>query len=165
MNYTHYYILKHGPTHVVRFYVVRFPGTIPSSGEEKIIILGVIMACLIKVYGEAGKFQEGTQAIETMTEAKTNLKTPTASKGLSPNDLAVLALQEVIRYFWLGIHDLGLLCMVSVRIRQLTRNGRVWRRVVRSMFPKHPFEVNVVGVDAFVAEFVLFPANYFFNID
>ena len=113
------------------------------------------MACLIKVYGEAGKFQEGAQAIETMAEAKTNLKTPTASKGLSSNDLAVLALQEVIRYFWLGIHDLGRVSMLSVRTRQSTRNGRVWRRVVRAMFPQHPFEVNVVDVDAFVAAFVL----------
>ena len=96
-----------------------------------------------------------------MAEAKTSSKTLTAPNTLSSNNLAILALQEVIRYFWLGIHDLGRVSMLSVRTRQSTRNGRVWRRVVRAMFPQHPFEVNVVGVDAFVAEFVLFPANYY----
>ena len=91
-----------------------------------------------------------------MAEAKTDSKTLTASNGLSPYDLAVLALQEVIRYFWLGIYDLGRVSMLSVRTHQSTMNGRVWRRVVRAMFPQHPFEVNVVDVDAFVAAFVLY---------
>ena len=91
-----------------------------------------------------------------MMETKTSSKTLTASNGLSSNDLAVLALREVIRYFWLGIRDLGLVSMLSVRTRESTKNGRVWRRVVRAMFPQHPFEVNVVDVDAFVAAFVLY---------
>ena len=90
-----------------------------------------------------------------MAEAKTNSKSLAASNGLSSNDLAVLALQEVIRYVWLDIHDLGRVSMLSARARQLTRNGRVWRRVVRGMFPQHPFEVNVVGVGAFVTTCVL----------
>ena len=88
-----------------------------------------------------------------MAEAKTNSETLTVSNGLSSNDLAVLALQEVIRYFWLGTHDLGRVSMLSVRARQLTRNGRVWRRIVRAMFPRHPFEVSVVDVGAYVAAF------------
>ena len=82
-------------------------------------------------------------AIETMAEAKTSSTTLKASYGLLSNDLAVLGLQEVIRYFWLDIHDLGHVSMLSVRTRQSARNGRVWRRVVRSMFPQHPFEVNI----------------------
>ena len=78
-----------------------------------------------------------------MAEAKTSSKTLTAPNALSSNNLAILALQEVIRYFWLGINDLGLVSMLSVRTRELTRNGRVWRRVVRAMFPQHPFEVHL----------------------
>ena len=115
---------------------------------------------MLKACGKRSKFQEDKQAIEAMAEAKMNPETLTASDGLSSNDLAVLALQEVIRYFWLGIHDLGLVSMLSIRTCQSTRNGRVWRRVVRAMFPQHPFEVNGVGFDAFFAAFVLNSTNY-----
>ena len=66
-----------------------------------------------------------------------------ASRGLSSNDLAVLGLQEMIRYFWFGINELGLLSMLSVRVHEAARNGRAWRRAVRAMFPHHPFEVDL----------------------
>ena len=76
-----------------------------------------------------------------MAEAKTNARRLTTSHGLSSNDLAVLGIQEVIRYFWLGIDELGLVSTLSVRARQISKNGRAWRRAVRAMFPRHPFEV------------------------
>ena len=90
-------------------------------------------------------------AIETMAEAKTSSTTLKASYGLLSNDLAVLGLQEVIRYFWLGINDLGVVSMLSVHTHKSARNGRVWRRVVRTLFPQHPFEVNVDGLVVRVA--------------
>ena len=107
-----YYILKHGPAHVFRICVVRFSRIIC---EEKIIIL----KCrgnnsVLKVKGGSDKFQVDEQAIEMMAEAKPNSKMPATTQGLSSNDLVVLALQEVIRYFWLGIHDLGRVSMLSV---------------------------------------------------
>ena len=72
-----------------------------------------------------------------------------ASRGLSSNDLAVLGLQEMIRYFWFGINELGLVSMLSVHTRKLSRNGRAWRRAVRSLFPHHPFEVMLIRTVVF----------------
>ena len=85
-------------------------------------------------------FQQGKMSFE-MTEAKTDATTLATSHGLSSNDLAVLGIQEVIRYFWLGINELGLVSTLSVRARHISTNGRAWRRAVRALFPYHPFEV------------------------
>ena len=91
----------------------------------------------------ANMFQKEKFHVE-MAEAKTSsTRRVTTSPALSSNDLAALGLQEVIRYFWFGINELGLLSMLSVRVHEAARNGRAWRRAVRAMFPHHPFEVDV----------------------
>ena len=85
-----------------------------------------------------------------MAEAKTSsTRRVTTSPALSSNDLAALGLQEVIRYFWFGINELGLVSMLSVHTRKLSRNGRAWRRAVRSLFPHHPFEVMLIRTVVF----------------
>ena len=63
-------------------------------------------------------------------------------KKFSSNYLALLGLQEVTRCCWLDVEGLGLLSMLSVRTRQSARDGRLWRVAVRSMLPRHLFEVN-----------------------
>ena len=74
-----------------------------------------------------------------------------ASTTLSSNELAHLGLKELMRCYWLDIEGLGLLSMLSVRIRQSASDGRFWRAAVRAVFPRHPFEVgrltwDVVGL-------------------
>ena len=119
-----YYILKHGPAHVFRICVVRFSRIIC---EEKIIIL----KCrgnnsVLKVKGGSDKFQVDEQAIEMMAEAKPNSKMPTTTQGFHQ-------MISLFRYFWLGIHDLGRVSMLSVRTRQSTSNESLWRRIVWAM--------------------------------
>ena len=67
----------------------------------------------------------------------------TTSYGLASTDLAALGLQEMIRYFWFDIKELGVLSMLSFRICQAAKNGRAWRKAVRTIFPHHPFEVYI----------------------
>ena len=69
-----------------------------------------------------------------------------SSASLSSNDLAHLGLKEMVRCCWLDIKGLGLISMLSVRCMRLSASdGHFWRVAVRSMFPLHPFEVNVDG--------------------
>ena len=56
----------------------------------------------------------------------------------------------MMRCYWLDIKGLGLLCTLSVRLRQSASDGRFWRAAVRAIFPLHPFEVSrftLVGCD------------------
>ena len=76
-------------------------------------------------------------------EHETKITDTSTARSLSSNDLAVLGLQEVIRYFWFDVKNLALVSMLSVRTRESARNGRCWRMAVRAMFPQHPFEVYV----------------------
>ena len=55
--------------------------------------------------------------------------------------LALLALKEVIRGYWLEATSLGLVSTLSVGARQAANERRHWRLIVRAMFPQHPFEV------------------------
>ena len=67
---------------------------------------------------------------------------PSASQ--SSNDLAHLGIKEMVRWCWLDTKGLGLMSMLSVRWMRLSASdGHFWRVAVRSMFPLHPFEVNV----------------------
>ena len=70
---------------------------------------------------------------------------PLPCADLSANALALLGLQEIIRWCWLDVEDLGLVSMLSVRAQQSANDPRAWRYAVRSMFPLHPFEVKVDG--------------------
>ena len=81
-----------------------------------------------------------------MEEANTSFTTiMRAHSDLSANDLAVVGLQEMMRWNWLDVRGLGVISMLSVRARQAARNGRCWRWAVREMFPRHPFEVDPAG--------------------
>ena len=93
--------------------------------------------------GMAGKGGNSLQANDGAGEHETKITDTSTARSLSSNDLAVLGLQEVIRYFWFGVKNLALVSMLSVRTRESARNGRCWRMAVRAMFPQHPFEVYV----------------------
>ena len=68
------------------------------------------------------------------------------SASLSPNNLAHFGLKEMLRSCWLDLKGIGSISMASVRLRQsVMSDGHFWRVAVRSMFPLHPFEVNVGG--------------------
>ena len=94
----------------------------------------------------AGAGEHETKITDTSTalssndgagEHETKITDTSTALSLSSNDLAVLGLQEVIRYFWFDVKNLGLVSMLSVRTRESARNGRCWRMAVRTMFPQH----------------------------
>ena len=93
--------------------------------------------------GMADKGGNSLQANDGAGEHETKITDTSTARSLSSNDLAVLGLQEVIRYFWFDVKNLALVSMLSVRTRESARNGRCWRMAVRAMFPQHPFEVYV----------------------
>ena len=70
-----------------------------------------------------------------------------ASTTLSSHELATLGLQEMMRCYWMDLEGLGLLSMLTVRMRQSASDGRFWRAAVRAMFPRHPFEVSILTLN------------------
>ena len=81
---------------------------------------------------------------EQKEESKSSFAPPAASSDLKKSrdiDIAILGLQEVLRYYWLDIQGLVLVSLLSVRARRIASNGRYWRSAVRATFPMHPFEV------------------------
>ena len=66
------------------------------------------------------------------------------SPSLSSNDLAYFGIKEMVHLCWLDTMGLGLISMLSVRCMRLSASGgHFWRVAVQSMFPLHPFQVNV----------------------
>ena len=75
------------------------------------------------------------------------------STTLTSNARALLALQEVLRFYWLDIDALGHVSMLSVRARQYASNGKYWRWALRNMFPQHPFQVFFDNIVFYTARF------------
>ena len=85
------------------------------------------------------------------------------SASLSPSDLAHFGLKEMLRCCWLDLKGIGSISVASVRLRQsVMSDGHFWRVAVRSMFPLHPFEVDVGG--AWDAIFLAFAVSVFMHI-
>ena len=79
--------------------------------------------------------------MEEKEESKTSPTPPRPPSDLPSQALALLALKEVMRRYWLEVASLGLVSTLSVGARQAANERRHWRSIVRAMFPQHPFEV------------------------